>query len=1091
MTQYTKVFPYISEQIPDFIRANNPLLVSFMEAYYEYLEKVNDSETTTRLTAYKKLGNANNLIQGQTENRDIDKTIVKFLEYFKRDILPIAVVPKGSDDRFLIKKIRDVYLSKGTPNSFKLLFRLLFNTEIDVIQPGQQILDASEGNYVSFDTLALLVNDSDKVLNNIDFSKTSIIKDDSEIGTGLSGTKVNTIGSKSVVQLISAAALNLTVGSEIVVSSTIDNSNFITGTVLRQMKSIKIDDSDIGGYSAGDEVRIIQNNREFSVPIEGLQAGSVTGATVKNRGIDFVVGDAITFTSKSSGSGGSAIITGVDNAGRITEIDNNNVRLGQLGTGFLANDFQNVTVPINEGGTFNELPDVKILSLNGTNAEIVPFSDQIGKINNFSFFNKGYFDSDGVDVIFPMNVTVHGQSDLTEGQTVRIQRFEADSDGFDDDSDSFRISVKFTNRKFTTNDSEDIRVRIPYKFDFENYQWVDSEFKFSHTIGENLSKSFRTLLQNQIGSDSTYRFDVIDSDDKGNRDSESLRIFLQDPRLKGLDNFHFDQLASYEDSDKYRQISFKQLKNTPFVGLNDSVGRFQDTNFIGKITSVTANKNVVKLTQAPRIVSTDRFPIDSDLSVIENQRYKVLRLAPVDTETNETVVSETFPYKNIIANHQRATGTLSFEGSGKTSKQFLDDKGFSNSLSGGVIRDNLFFDNFSYSLKSNLSIAQWREYVKEILHPAGFRLLAQLNINSTVSDTSNKTSSGYDAGEQHKMTFDRSMDHSINATTSANLLTASSVLYASNPFNFFNISTPDGRSISADNLSSVAEEGDDAEFGNSFWDYEPLGYIDPRSTQTKDSDGSINVHEKTFTTKLYPDVNLDSEHYQDYFKNKTLDRFPDEKIIEIGQTTFPAGENNFLLFDSEKVNRIKFIRFDYLNDSDGRYSNDSDDKHLFKGINYQKLKDNDSDIVKQNITKRDFEYNLEMQKDFIKANKLNNEFSFNIGSQELFDLEAFQQKWNTIHVARVNKEGWEIAGWSSAIQNAADGHKVRQFYYPLNNIPQYAKEKNPVKRDFWVKPNNIVWTNTYLDPLNKTELNLLEGDSDYRSPSQYYKTRTD
>lgn len=1090
MTQYTKVYPYISEQIPEFIRANNPLLVSFMQAYYEYLEKTNDSDTTTRLTVYKKLKNANALIQGQTENRDIDRTIVKFLEYFKRDILPIAVTPTGTDDRFLIKKIRDVYLSKGTPNSFKLLFRLLFNTEIDVIQPGQQILDASEGNFIAFDTLALLVNDSDKVLNNIDFSKTSIIKDDSEIGTGLFGSKIDTIGSQSVVQLTSTAALNLNVDSEIVVSSTVDNSNFITGSVLRQMKTLRIDDSDVGGYSTGDEVRIIQNNREFSIPIEGLQSGPVTGVTVKNRGIDFVVGDAITFTSKGSGSGGSAIITGVDSAGRITEIDNNNVRLGQLGTGFLANDFQNVTVPINEGGNFSELPDVKILSQNGTAAEIVPFSNQIGKINSFSFFNKGYFDSDGVDVIFPMNMTVHGQTDLVEGQTVRIQRFEADSDGFLNDSDSFRITVKFANRSFTSNDSEEIRVRIPYKFDFENYQWVDSEFKFSHTIGESLAKSFKTILTNEISPNSTYRYKVIDSDEQGNPDSENLRIFLQDPRLKGLDNFHFDQLTSYEDSDKYRQIAFKQIFNTPYVGLNDNVGRFQDTKFIGKITAISNNKNVIKITQAPRILATDKFPIDSDLSVIEKQRYKVLRLAPVDTETNEIVVTETFPYKNIIANHQRATGTLTFEGSGKTSKQFLDDKGFSNSLSGGVIRDNLFFDNFSYSLKSSLSIAQWREYVKEMLHPAGFRLLAQLNIDSNIVDSSSKTGSGYDAGEQHKMTFDRSMDHSINATVATNLLTASSVLYASNPFNFFNIASPDGRSISADNLSSVDEEGDEAEFGNSFWDYEPLGYIDPTSSQTKDSDGSINVHEKTFTTKLYPDVNLDSEHYQDYFKNLTLDRFPDEREIEIAQTTFPAGENNFLLFDSEKVNRVKFLRFDYQNDSENSYS-DSDEDKLFKGINYRKLKDTDSDTIKQNITKRDFEYNLEMQQDFDLANKLNNEFTFNVGDQQLFDLEAFQIKWNTIHVARTQKEGWEIAGWSSAIQNAADGHKVRQFYYPLNNIPQYAKEKNPVRRDFWVKPNNIVWTNTYLDPLNKTELNLLEGDSDYRSPSQYYSTRTD
>jgi len=383
MTQYTNVYPYVSEQLPEFIRSNNALLNEFMQAYYEYLEKSNDSDSSTRLTVYKQLKNPNAIIQSQTEYRDIDSTLVKFLDYFKREILPIAVKPTGADDRFLIKNIRDLYLAKGTPNSFKLLFRMLYNENIDVIQPGESILDASVGNFMAFNTMAILVNEADSVLNDIDFVDASIQKNDSEIALSIFGSKVDTINTKSVVTLTTSAAVSINIDSEITLINNIDKTKFITGTVLRQMKAFLMVDSEIGGYSNGDEIRVIQNNREFKIPITDLSSGPVTSITVKNRGIGYAIGDAIIFNSTGHGSGGSCIITDVDNAGRITAIDNTNVRTGTLRGGFLANDFQNVTVPIFEGGFYSELPKVKALSKNGTGAEIVPFSTTIGKINNF------------------------------------------------------------------------------------------------------------------------------------------------------------------------------------------------------------------------------------------------------------------------------------------------------------------------------------------------------------------------------------------------------------------------------------------------------------------------------------------------------------------------------------------------------------------------------------------------------------------------------------------------------------------------------------------------------------------------------------
>lgn len=51
------------------------------------------------------------------------------------------------DQRLLIKNIQRLLKEKGTEESFRLLFRLLFNEEIDVSYPGERILRASDGKW--------------------------------------------------------------------------------------------------------------------------------------------------------------------------------------------------------------------------------------------------------------------------------------------------------------------------------------------------------------------------------------------------------------------------------------------------------------------------------------------------------------------------------------------------------------------------------------------------------------------------------------------------------------------------------------------------------------------------------------------------------------------------------------------------------------------------------------------------------------------------------------------------------------------------------------------------------------------------------
>jgi len=127
-----KISALVSSQLPEFIQSDFPTFVAFIEAYYRFLEQDQS---------------ASELIQNARSYNDIDTTTESFVQYFldtyaksiPRDIL--------LNDRFLIKKVSDLYESKGSDLSFKLLFKTLFNTDVSVRVPYENVLRASGGNW--------------------------------------------------------------------------------------------------------------------------------------------------------------------------------------------------------------------------------------------------------------------------------------------------------------------------------------------------------------------------------------------------------------------------------------------------------------------------------------------------------------------------------------------------------------------------------------------------------------------------------------------------------------------------------------------------------------------------------------------------------------------------------------------------------------------------------------------------------------------------------------------------------------------------------------------------------------------------------
>jgi len=132
---------FVENQFPDFYKEDGENFILFVKAYYEWME---DAWGDTEDGYGGPIREARELLS----YRDIDDTIVRFLEYFQKKYLygiPFNVIV---NKRFLLKHILDVYRSKGTIQCYRLLFKLIYNEDVDIYLPGKDVLRVSDGIWI-------------------------------------------------------------------------------------------------------------------------------------------------------------------------------------------------------------------------------------------------------------------------------------------------------------------------------------------------------------------------------------------------------------------------------------------------------------------------------------------------------------------------------------------------------------------------------------------------------------------------------------------------------------------------------------------------------------------------------------------------------------------------------------------------------------------------------------------------------------------------------------------------------------------------------------------------------------------------------
>lgn len=131
--------PRIGSQLPDHIQESYPLFTEFVKKYYEFLETY-EFETGKKSPLLT--------IEEFIQNKDIDTATEEFLTLHQSELGGVISRTYATKKQILIKHLTDVYATKGTEESIKLLFRLIFNSESSTMAPSKFILIPSDGRWI-------------------------------------------------------------------------------------------------------------------------------------------------------------------------------------------------------------------------------------------------------------------------------------------------------------------------------------------------------------------------------------------------------------------------------------------------------------------------------------------------------------------------------------------------------------------------------------------------------------------------------------------------------------------------------------------------------------------------------------------------------------------------------------------------------------------------------------------------------------------------------------------------------------------------------------------------------------------------------
>ena len=670
--------------------ANNRLFISANNGWITG-ETLTGSTSGATAKVAKYRANPVENIQQLLNYSDPDHTISDFLSQMKKEFL--NTIPEDTDDavstRKLIKNIKSLYRAKGTAKAHKAFFRILFNENSEVYTPSDDMLRISDGtwNVQSFIrcTQTTLQQAHDPI-----FLTGQVItqaNDPSDTDVNLATAIVENVlkfqeGSTQIIEIIinpETTTGTFVNGATVTGISNIDPDLTIGVTVSQGLETATIT-NDGGTLTVGDEAVLTGGGGSGArVQVLDISGAGVDEVIVNVAGQNYQEGDTLTFSS-----GTAQAKVAVVNGGIAPETGNLSIHV-ELETGTIT------------GGGSGDL-----------------LFETIGSNTTSKFLHS---------------------SSLMNDTDIRIELENEVGHLLSQEDEGTQTSERFY---IVNQDSEPERSA---GMEIEDHVVLENE-----TQNDGLHIGDKIVQQNATGSGDITDIRMIAS---GSGYTTLPTATIDGERFIGLET-----TTSSEVSD-FSRIQFENggrvVNESSFAVLNVTGGTvipFGDD--IGRATSFNIIEHGIDFTSAPTlafphyaVLKTVSGTISADETFTSNisgatgtvidftaplLKYTATTSELVEGDTITTSGSQTA----VVAKADALTGVSTINAGITTAGGYVNQDGHISEGS-KKIQDSLYYQDFSYVIKVAQSINNWRDAIKRAVHPTGFYVTGEVNIQTRLA----------------------------------------------------------------------------------------------------------------------------------------------------------------------------------------------------------------------------------------------------------------------------------------------------------------------------------------------------------------------
>jgi len=645
------------------------------------------SGATAKVSKYR--ANPVENIQQLLNYSDPDHTISDFLSQMKEEFL--NTIPTDTDDsisvRKLIKNIKSLYRAKGTAKAHQAFFRILFNEPSQIYTPTDDMLRVSDGSWNKQTFIRCTQTALQSVYDPIFLTGQKITQ-----ANDPSSTTINE--ATAIVETILKFQEGSTEIIEVVVNLETTSGTFVSGATVT-------------GISSADP----------DITIGLTVAESLATAVITNNGNTLTVGDEATL-SGGAGSGARIQVEDISGAG-VSE-----VIVNAVGANYLEGD----TLTFSSGTAEAEV------SIVGGG-----FAPESGSTDIHVELESGTISGSGSGDLLLEEAVDNGRggkfldsTSIVDNLRIRID-LENESGAMlsEEVTDGGAETIYIVNQN-----SEPDR---PYNMEADDHivledKTAESGYEGNKIVQENGSGSGDITDVRMIASGSGYTSLPTATID-GTR-------FIGLESSTSTDTTDFSRVELEQGGRVVNESSFSVLAVT-----GATVIPFGDD--IGRATSLTIIEHGINYTSAPTlafpkyaVLKTVSGTISADETFSSNisgaTGTVVDYTAPLlkyTATTSELEVGDTVTTSGsqtaIVAKADSLTGTATIGTQITTAGKYINQDGH---LSEGSkkIQDSLYYQDYSYVIRVSESINKWRDSIKRAVHPSGFYVTGEVNIQSRI-----------------------------------------------------------------------------------------------------------------------------------------------------------------------------------------------------------------------------------------------------------------------------------------------------------------------------------------------------------------------